>query len=131
MYRVLLIELYNEFQCKILHRHKYQRINKDIAGHYMSHRNRKEIFICKNMLKSLLQVGVYTKSTIFASDNTNLNFTTMAYVITDDCVACGTCIDECPQGAISEGEKYSINPDLCIDCGSCAGVCPQEAIIEG
>ena len=30
-----------------------------------------------------------------------------------DCIACGTCIDECPSGAISEGEKYSINPDLC------------------
>ena len=33
----------------------------------------------------------------------------MAYVISDDCVACGTCIDECPVGAISEGEKYSIS----------------------
>ena len=55
----------------------------------------------------------------------------MAYVITDNCVACATCIDECPQGAISEGEKYSINPELCIDCGSCAAVCPSEAIIEG
>ena len=64
-------------------------------------------------------------------DNTNLNITTMAYVISDDCVACGTCIDECPQGAISEGEKYSINPELCIDCGSCASVCPSEAIHEG
>ena len=55
----------------------------------------------------------------------------MAYVISDDCVACGTCIGECPAEAISEGEKYSINPDLCMDCGSCASVCPQEAIHEG
>ena len=29
----------------------------------------------------------------------------MAYVIGDDCIACGTCIDERPSGAISEGEK--------------------------
>ena len=36
----------------------------------------------------------------------------MAYVISDDCIACGTCIDECPVEAISEGDKYSINPDL-------------------
>ena len=36
----------------------------------------------------------------------------MAYVIGDDCIACGTCIDECPAGAISEGDKYSINPEF-------------------
>ena len=52
----------------------------------------------------------------------------MAYVIGDDCIACGTCIGECPVEAISEGEKYSINPDLCTECGTCASVCPQEAI---
>ena len=52
----------------------------------------------------------------------------MAYVISDDCIACGTCIDECPSGAISEGEKYSIDPDMCTECGTCADVCPNEAI---
>ena len=55
----------------------------------------------------------------------------MAYVIGDDCIACGTCIGECAVEAISEGEKYSINPDLCTECGTCASVCPQEAISLG
>ena len=44
----------------------------------------------------------------------------MAYVIGDDCIACGTCQGECPVEAISEGEKYSIDPDLCTECGTCA-----------
>jgi ferredoxin len=52
----------------------------------------------------------------------------MAYVISDDCTACGTCIDECPVEAISEGDIYVIDPDLCTDCGACADVCPVEAI---
>ncbi|MCK5352882.1 4Fe-4S binding protein, partial [bacterium] len=28
----------------------------------------------------------------------------MAHVITDECTACGSCIDSCPVDAISEGE---------------------------
>lgn len=55
----------------------------------------------------------------------------MAYVITDDCVACGTCLPECPVEAISEGNPYVIDPDKCTDCGSCAEVCPAEAIHPG
>ena len=55
----------------------------------------------------------------------------MAYVISDDCVACGTCIGECPTESISEGEKYSINPDSCVDCGVCADACPTGAIAPG
>ena len=52
----------------------------------------------------------------------------MAYVISDDCTACGTCIDECPVEAISEGDIYVIDPEVCTDCGACADVCPVEAI---
>ena len=56
----------------------------------------------------------------------------MAYVITDECVSCGTCAGECPVEAISEGDdKYVIDADTCVDCGTCAGVCPTEAIVEG
>jgi ferredoxin len=52
----------------------------------------------------------------------------MAYKISEDCTACGTCIDECPVDAISEGDIYKIDPDVCTDCGACADVCPVEAI---
>ena len=55
----------------------------------------------------------------------------MAYVISEDCIACGTCISECPSEAISEGDIYSINPDLCTECGTCADVCPNEAVRLG
>ena len=55
----------------------------------------------------------------------------MARVISaDKCVACGSCISECPVEAISEGDVYSIDASKCIDCGACEGTCPNEAITE-
>ena len=53
----------------------------------------------------------------------------MAYVINEDCIACGTCIGECPVEAIFEGDIYHIDPELCTDCGSCVDACPTEAIL--
>jgi len=56
----------------------------------------------------------------------------MAYTINpDSCTACGSCLGECPVGAILEGSVYSINADECVDCGACTDVCPVEAIIPG
>lgn len=55
----------------------------------------------------------------------------MAYNITDACVKCGSCAEQCPVEAISEGKyKYVIDPDVCVSCGSCADQCPAEAIEE-
>lgn len=56
----------------------------------------------------------------------------MAYVISDECISCGSCAASCPNDAISEGaEHFEINPDLCISCGACEATCPVSAISEG
>lgn len=53
----------------------------------------------------------------------------MAHVISDDCLACGACAEQCPVDAISEGDGiFVIDADTCIDCGACAAGCPVEAI---
>ena len=53
----------------------------------------------------------------------------MAYKITDDCVACGSCAATCPVEAIKEGEPIYTITDECVECGACAAVCPTGAII--
>jgi len=56
----------------------------------------------------------------------------VAYVINADCVSCGTCAENCPVSAISQGEtQYIIDADVCVDCGACAANCPADAITEG
>lgn len=47
--------------------------------------------------------------------------------ISEDCIACGSCSDQCPTEAIEEGTPYRIN-DSCVDCGACVQVCPVNAI---
>ena len=53
----------------------------------------------------------------------------MPLIITDECIACDACREECPMDAIEEGDPiYIIDADKCTDCGACAAVCPAEAI---
>lgn len=57
-------------------------------------------------------------------------------IITDDCKACGMCLDYCHTGAIEikDNDVYSqctINQDKCKGCGDCLQVdCPGDAIKE-
>ena len=46
----------------------------------------------------------------------------------DDCIACGICVDECPQGALTVDDVCKVDEDLCVDCGSCVDACPSNAI---
>ncbi len=53
----------------------------------------------------------------------------MAYVISDSCLSCGACAEQCPAGAISQGDDhYEIDASACLDCGACAEQCPVGAI---
>ncbi len=53
----------------------------------------------------------------------------MAHKISDECVACGSCIESGPVSAIHEGSPiYHIDADACLDCGACVDACPVGAI---
>ena len=61
----------------------------------------------------------------------------MATRITDDCINCGACEDECPNSAISMGaEIFVIDPALCTECVGfsdeqmCAAACPPDVCVQ-
>jgi len=54
----------------------------------------------------------------------------ITYTITDSCIGCTKCAQECPADAI-EGEsqeQHEIDQEKCIKCGACQEVCPVDAI---
>lgn len=61
----------------------------------------------------------------------------MAMKITDECSACGVCVEECENNSISEGDPiYVIAADKCTECEGiadspkCVTVCPVECIVK-
>lgn len=46
------------------------------------------------------------------------------------CVACETCLERCPPGALRMGKTHvpEVNTDRCFGCGVCATGCPEGAI---
>lgn len=61
----------------------------------------------------------------------------MALKINDECICCGACEPECPNGAISQGDPiFVIDPSKCTECKGqfpepqCVPVCPVECITK-
>jgi len=66
--------------------------------------------------------------------------------ITDECIDCSACVDECEQSAIYQaGEEFELNgetqaprsddhsfivTELCDECKTCVDVCAVDAIEE-
>ena len=53
-----------------------------------------------------------------------------AIIDKDYCVACGTCVKECPLQiiTINQGVFAEIDFDKCVGCGKCSKVCPASVI---
>ncbi len=61
----------------------------------------------------------------------------MSLIITEECIACDACREECPNTAIEEGDPiYVIDTDRCTECygyydePACIAVCPVDCIIS-
>jgi len=54
----------------------------------------------------------------------------MPWISEELCTGCGTCVEECPVGAITlqADDVAVIDDDTCIRCGTCHEDCPEEAV---
>jgi MinD superfamily P-loop ATPase len=50
--------------------------------------------------------------------------------IIDECIACGTCTEVCPVGAIVEADEIYMITEDCTGCVACVNTCPVAAITE-
>ncbi|MBN2604981.1 MAG: NADH-quinone oxidoreductase subunit NuoF [Bacilli bacterium] len=52
--------------------------------------------------------------------------------VTDDCIGCTKCAQNCPVNCISGSAKqlHTIDTSACIKCGICKNICPVDAIVS-
>ena len=52
-----------------------------------------------------------------------------AKVDEEKCTGCESCVEECPNEAISIVDGCAqVDAEACVDCGVCVDACPAEAI---
>lgn len=54
----------------------------------------------------------------------------VAKINADECVGCGSCVDECPATAIAmnDDDIAVVDAEECVDCGVCVDTCPTGCI---
>jgi NADH:ubiquinone oxidoreductase subunit F (NADH-binding) len=54
----------------------------------------------------------------------------ISYVITDECIGCTRCAQNCPADAIEMRpyEQHEVDDEKCIRCDTCRRVCPVDAV---
>jgi len=54
----------------------------------------------------------------------------MPWISEELCTGCGTCVEECPVGAITlqTDDLAVIDDETCIRCGTCHDNCPEHAV---
>lgn len=54
----------------------------------------------------------------------------ITYLITDDCIGCTKCAQNCPTQAIEMRpyEKHEIDSEKCVRCNGCKEICPNDAV---
>lgn len=74
----------------------------------------------------------HPKSSIFKyqSINQTVRGIKMVSVKESECVACGACVDVCPESAITCDDIAVIDASKCCECGACIDECPSGAIVE-
>jgi NAD-dependent dihydropyrimidine dehydrogenase PreA subunit len=46
----------------------------------------------------------------------------------EKCIGCGTCVRDCPTGAVRLVHKKAVIAEACTECGACIRVCEQAAL---
>jgi heterodisulfide reductase subunit A len=74
-------------------------------------------------------LGAAAKASLFLKSEYITTSPEKAFVITDLCDGCESCVPICPVNAISMQQgKAHVDPFQCIGCGACIPICPREAI---
>lgn len=76
-----------------------------------------------------MNIAIFNDQSVTENMTQRVHTVARRLVVYDRCVACGLCVAECDQGALSMGEKKAeVDQSKCILCGYCASVCPEYVI---